>query len=281
MKEKTHHCYRSQEKNQENFHFLPWKISPPLSGVHPFFTTRRGGVSQGAYESFNLGDHVNDRAADVACNRTRLLASLAPHAHTLALANQVHGQKTVTAGWDGPPPDADAVVTNQVGVVVGVLTADCAPVLLADTEAGVVGAAHAGWKGALAGILESALDAMEQLGARRNRTFAIIGPCIQAASYEVDEAFYNHLLNSKENKIGMGCQKFFSNRSTCDILTFDLAGYVQERLIKAGIDSLKISNIGHCTYARESLFFSHRRAVHQNQAPCGRQMAGIFLPQTP
>lgn len=277
MKKKTHHSHRSQVENQANIHFLPWKISPPPEGIEYFFTTRQGGVSQGAYSSFNLGDHVNDQPQDVACNRARLLAQLPPQINHLALVNQVHGVQTVQAGWQGLRPDADAIVTNRPGIVLGILTADCAPVLFADTKAGVIGAAHAGWKGALGGILESCVTAMEQLGAHREEMITLIGPCIQAASYQVDEAFRSHFLLAPENKLNEECQKFFSNETNPCILKFDLPGYVQARLIKHGMDLSQIFNREYCTYALEPLFFSHRRAVHHNQTPCGRQMAGLYL----
>ncbi|MBF0128094.1 MAG: laccase domain-containing protein, partial [Magnetococcales bacterium] len=128
MIKKTHHCYQSRDENQENIRFLSRKNTPSLIGADPFFTTRRGGVSLGACSSFNLGDHVQDHPGDVARNRAALLAALGP-GRRLALVNQVHGIRTVEAGWRGATPEADAVVTNRPGVVVGVLTADCAPVL--------------------------------------------------------------------------------------------------------------------------------------------------------
>ncbi|MEO5333130.1 MAG: peptidoglycan editing factor PgeF [Magnetococcus sp. YQC-5] len=277
MIKKTRHYDRSDIGNQANIHFLPRKNAPALEGVGTFFTTRQGGVSQGAYASFNLGSHVEDRPEDVAWNRACLLASLAPHGKELAIVNQVHGRKTVLAGWQGKTPDADAVVTNQPGIVTSVLTADCAPVLFADVKARVVGAAHAGWRGALEGILESCMDSMKQLGARQENMAAIIGPCIGPDSYEVDEAFRNHFLQAKENKLGEECQKFFSNPQESCILAFNLPGYVQARLLHAGLGTNQIFNVELCTYALESLFFSHRRSVHQKQTPCGRQMAGIYL----
>ncbi len=277
MMKKTSNSNRPQNENQANIHFLPWKISPPLKGIDLFFTTRQGGISQGGYESFNLGGHVNDSADHVAENRARLLASLPLGCQELAIANQVHGTQTVIAGWQGPPPNADAVITNQPGLAVGVLTADCAPVLFADPKARVIGAAHAGWRGALGGVLENCLDAMEDLGATREEMIAIIGPTIGPTAYEVDRAFYNHLLHAPENKLNEGCQKFFSAERNACILKFNLPGYVQARLLNAGMNAFKIIHLEQCTYVNESLFFSHRRAVHHGQTPCGRQMAGIFL----
>ncbi|MBF0189578.1 MAG: peptidoglycan editing factor PgeF [Magnetococcales bacterium] len=273
---KTHYCHRPESGNQENILF-PWKNSPQGSGIVPFFTTRHGGVSLGNWESFNLGDHVSDRPDHVATNRERLLRALAPHAPTLALVNQVHGNRVEQAGWSGARPDADAVVTDRVGVAVGVLTADCVPVLLADPVARVVGAAHAGWRGAASGIVENTVTTMETLGADRARIQAIIGPCIGPACYEVDLTFRDELLKSTENKMEHEWQKFFSGGKKPDKVNFDLPGYVLARLIKTGIDARQIINLEQCTYALESLFFSHRRAVHRGQTPCGRQLSGIFL----
>ncbi|MBF0213283.1 MAG: peptidoglycan editing factor PgeF [Magnetococcales bacterium] len=277
MMKKTHHCHRMESGNQDNILF-PWKNSPPVPGVIPFFTTRNGGVGSGNWHSFNLGDHVADRPEDVARNRELLMQKLSPlGGATLAVVNQVHGNRAILAGWSGTRPDADAVVTDRPGVVVAVLTADCAPVLFADPQARIVAAAHAGWRGAVAGILENTVTAMEQLGADKNRIQAIIGPCIGPACYEVDTEFRDQLLKTRENKMEHEWQKFFSNGGKADKLNFDLPGYVHARLIKTGLDARQIINLEQCTYALESLFFSHRRAVHHGQTPCGRQLSGIFL----
>ncbi|MBF0296920.1 MAG: peptidoglycan editing factor PgeF [Magnetococcales bacterium] len=274
---KTHHSCRSSEETQENILLLRGKNFPPLEGVDHFFTTRQGGVSTGNYASLNLGGHVNDHPEAVARNRALLMAALGPQAQELALVNQVHGDRAVVAGMEGAYPDADAVVTDRPGVVVGVLTADCVPVLFADCQGRVVGAAHAGWRGALAGILDNTLALMETLGARRERIVAIVGPCIHAASYEVDAPFRDRFLQGTDNKINQAYQKFFSNRAQSGILTFDLPGYVHGRLIENGLDALKIFNLEQCTYALDSLFFSHRRATHRGALPCGRQLGGIHL----
>ncbi|MBF0629001.1 MAG: peptidoglycan editing factor PgeF [Magnetococcales bacterium] len=276
MKKKTRHCHSMEPGNQENILF-PWKNSPHNLGIVPFFTTRRGGTSQGNWAGFNLGDHVEDRPEDVMRNREILLHALGPQARELIMLNQVHGNRVVQADPTAPRPDADGVVTNRCGVVIGVLTADCVPVLLADPVARVVGAAHAGWRGAAAGVVENTILAMESLGAKKNQLHALIGPAIQAANYEVDLAFRDQLLKPSENKMNEAWQKFFSNGEKADKLEFDLPGYVHARLIKTGIDARLIINLEQCTYALESLFFSHRRAVHRGQAPCGRQFSGIFL----
>ncbi|MEO5345711.1 MAG: peptidoglycan editing factor PgeF [Magnetococcus sp. YQC-9] len=276
MMKKTYYSYSTEPENQENIIF-PWKKSPKLAGVLPFFTTRLGGVSQGGFSGFNLGDHVGDDPTHVAMNRAHLLASLAPHATGLALVNQVHGAEVASTPWEGLRPDADAVLTHQPGLVAAVLTADCVPVLFADPDNGIVAAAHAGWRGAVAGILENTLQLLEKSGGRRELTWAWIGPCIGPAHYEVTADFREIIINATQNKIGMDCQNFFSNEKKSARMLFDLPGYVLARLIKTGLDARQIINLEQCTYALESLFFSHRRAVQRHQSPCGRQMGGILL----
>ncbi|MBF0615024.1 MAG: peptidoglycan editing factor PgeF [Magnetococcales bacterium] len=280
MIKKTHHCHSTESKNQASILF-PEEKFPHTPGVVPFFTTRQGGVSQGSWAGFNLGEHVGDRPEHVTHNRQILMQALAPDAHTLAVASQVHGCRVVEAGWSGPPPEADGVVTNRMGLVVGVLTADCVPVLFADSRARVVGAAHAGWRGAVAGVIEETVHAMQQLGASPDQLHAWIGPAIGPASYEVDRTFPEELLKSTENKMEQEWQKFFSSSKKADKVYFDLPGYVLARLIKTGIDATHIINLEQCTYALESIFFSHRRSVQRGENPCGRQLSGIFLLPNP
>lgn len=280
MMKKTHHYYNMISENQDNILF-PWKNSPTIPGIIPFFTTRHGGVSQENWSSFNLGDHVGDQPEHVLRNRTILLSSLVQLQARLALVNQVHGDRVVRADQSRPRPDADAIITDQPNIVLGILTADCVPVLFADPKQRLIGAAHAGWRGAAAGILENTVSALETLGAHRSQLHAIIGPCIGAAHYEVDRNFLEELLKVSKNKINHEWQKFFSNAEKPDKMCFDLAGYVHARLIKTGIEAFNIINLEQCTYALESLFFSHRRAHHRHQNPCGRQMAGIFMLSDP
>lgn len=189
----------------------------------------------------------------------------------LVLAKQVHGIETITVTepWTGLPPEADALVTARPGLLIGVVTADCAPVLLADSEAGVVGAVHAGWRGAFAGVIESALVAMKALGARPDRTVAAIGPTIAQASYEVDAEFHDRLVNQ--------------DAATIDLLEpgnpghyrFDLPAYVARRLRAAGVAA--IADLGEDTYAQPERFFSFRRATHRGEATGGRQTSVIAL----
>jgi YfiH family protein len=236
--------------------------APPLTTskiAHGFFG-RTGGVSDGIFASLNCGPGSGDTREKVIENRRRVTEALAPGAELLTLY-QIHGGETVsvTAPWNiGEGPKADAMVTNLPGLALGILTADCAPVLFADADAGVIGAAHAGWKGALGGVTDSAIAAMEALGARRERIAAAIGPCISQANYETGPEFRERFP-----------AKFFERRH------FDLEAYVAERLAAAGLQS--ISRLGTCTYAREADFFSYRRATHRGETDYGRQVSAIVL----
>lgn len=186
----------------------------------------------------------------------------------LMLAKQVHSARvvTVTAPWDGPPPEADALVTRQPGLLLGVVTADCAPVLLSDAEARVVGAAHAGWRGAAGGVLANTVVAMEALGARRERIVAAIGPAIAQASYEVDAAL--------RDRFDPGAHRFFAP-GVPGRWQFDLPGFVAARLHDAGIAA--IENLAQDTYAQPARFFSFRRSTHRGQPTGGRQISVIGL----
>jgi hypothetical protein len=240
--------------------------------AHAFFG-RSGGVSTGLYASLNCGPGSNDGRAHVIENRRIALAALGSSNSRLLTLYQVHGAETVEVceAWDmGRGPKADAMATSMPGLALGILTADCAPVLLADTEAGIVGAAHAGWKGALAGIIESAVDAMEQLGARRERIAAAIGPCISQRAYEVgDELRASVVVNDPAD-----AQHFVpSDRE--DHWRFDLSTYAMTRLQRAAVRSISI--IAACTYEREADFFSFRRATHRGEPDYGRQLSAIML----
>lgn len=242
-----------------------------LDGVAHGFLGRRGGMSTGIHAGLNVGLGSEDEAAVVAENRARAVAAVLPGAR-LVTCYQVHGADTVTVlqpPANGYRPQADALVTDRPGLLLGILTADCAPVLLADREAGVVGAAHAGWKGALAGITDSALAAMEALGARRQAIVAAIGPCIGRASYEVDLAFRRRFTNDDRAN-----DRFFAPGRP-DHLQFDLAGYVAHRLAAAGVSRVELTALD--TYADEARFFSYRRATHRGEPDYGRQIALIGL----
>jgi YfiH family protein len=235
--------------------------------VHGFFG-RRGGVSGGIYTALNCGgrDSGDDPAA-ILENRRRVGASLGGELVTL---RQVHSPATlyVSAPFPGPPPEADALVTDVPGLAIGALTADCAPVLMADAEAGVIGAAHAGWGGALGGILESCLAEMERRGARRARIRAAIGPCIQRASYQVDGVFREKFLSADP----ANARHFMPDGRRW---RFDLPGYAAERLAAAGL--VHVESLGADTYAEEEAYFSFRRTTHRSEPDYGRQVSAILL----
>lgn len=236
--------------------------------AHGFFG-RTGGVSTGMYASLNCGPGSADASAHVAENRRRVRTALG--AGALNTLYQVHSATAVTveAPWQTPPL-ADAMVTKTRGIALGILSADCAPVLLADVEAGVIGAAHAGWKGALAGVTDSAITAMQALGARRERIAAAIGPCISQANYEVGEEFRARFVGETAQNT-----QFFSAGRRPEHYQFDLESYVALRLCSAGL--AMVSRLSACTYAREADFFSFRRATHRGEADYGREISAIVL----
>jgi YfiH family protein len=239
-----------------------------LPGVRHAFFTRIGGVSTGIYGSLNAGLGSADDRAAVAENRRRMAAALGGSA--LLSCYQIHSADTVVATAPfAEPPRADAIVTATTGLAVAALVADCCPVLLADAEARVVGAAHAGWRGALSGILESAIAAMQKLGARAERTVAVLGPCIRQPSYEVgDEFMRTFTAAAAENR------RFFAP-GPGGKPHFDLAGYVAARLERAGMAA--IDDLGLDTYADAERFYSYRRATHRGEPDYGRLAGAIVL----
>ncbi|WEK44185.1 MAG: peptidoglycan editing factor PgeF [Candidatus Sphingomonas colombiensis] len=242
-----------------------------LEGVAHGFLGRRGGVSTGLHDGLNVGTGSADEAEAIAENRRRATEAVLPGA-TLVTLYQVHSAECVTvrAPFDHAlRPHADALVTDRPGLAIGVLTADCAPVLLADREAGVVGAAHAGWKGALAGVTDTTILAMEALGARRDRIAAAVGPCIARASYEVDLAFRQRFEQADAEN-----ERFFADAREGHA-QFDLEAYVAYRLAAAGL--MRIETLGLDTYADPTRFFSYRRATHRGEPDYGRQIAIIGL----
>lgn len=245
--------------------------SPLLEGLPHGFLGRTGGRSTGLYDSLNVGLGSSDDPARVRDNRARALAAVAPGAR-LVTVHQVHGTRCLEAGdWaDEGRPEADALATREPGLAIGILTADCAPVLFADRAAGVIGAAHAGWKGALAGILESTLDAMEALGAARGRIAAAIGPCIAAASYEVGEAFRAGFV------AGDAEAGDFFVPGPRGRPHFDLPGYAAHRLRRAGAGAVEAVGLDTCT--DRPRFFSYRRATLAGEPDYGRQLSLVALP---
>jgi YfiH family protein len=239
--------------------------------AHGFFG-RQGGVSKGIYESLNCGPGSKDARDNVMENRARATAALAPDAALVTLY-QVHSAEavTVTAPWQIPDnPKADAMATDRAGIALGILTADCAPILLADPKARIIGAAHAGWNGALAGVVESVLTAMGRLGAEPGRIRAAIGPCISQGAYEVGPEFQLRFVSEDADNA-----RFFARSPRADHWQFDLPAYVAQRLKEAGIESVEILDA--CTYAREDEFFSYRRTTHRKEPDYGRQLSAIML----
>lgn len=242
----------------------------PLEGIAHGFLGRTGGVSTGLYAGLNVGIGSDDDATAIAENRVRATDAVLPRAHLVTLY-QTHSADCVTVRipLEGARPRADALVTDRPGLALGILTADCAPVLLADAEAGVVGAAHAGWKGAIGGVTDATIFAMEALGAKRERIAAAIGPCIARASYEVDEAFARRFeLHDPAN------ERFFAD-GRAGHRQFDLEAYVAHRLAAAGVT--RVAALGLDTYSDEYRFFSFRRATHRNEPGYGRQISLIGL----
>jgi len=250
-------------------------MAPRLAGLtgiaHGFFT-RHGGVSAGIYASLNCGIGSKDDPAAVRENRNRVMAHLG--ANALTSAYQVHGTMTLVVSdpWPvGERPQADAMVTATPGIALGVLTADCAPVLFADAEARVVAAAHAGWRGALSGIVESAIDAMEAQGAKRARILAAVGPCIGPDVYEVGPEFKAEFLD----RDGASARFFTAADNVSGRPHFDLSGYVAHRLRQSGVADAAILEA--CTYARHEDFFSYRRSRARQEPDYGRQISAIVL----
>jgi YfiH family protein len=253
-------------------------MTPPLltAGLpvpHGFFT-RAGGVSAGRFASLNCSLSGRDDADAVRENRRRAADALGRPPEALVGLTQVHGIAVATLEEPWPEdarPQADAMVTDRPGLLLGIVTGDCAPVLFADAEAGVVGAAHAGWRGAVAGVIEATIAAMEALGARRARIAAAIGPCIAQASYEVAPDLRDAVLAHDAADA-----RFFVAGQREDRWMFDLPRYCLARLGAAGVASA--GWIGHDTLAEEARFFSHRRATLAGGGPIGHQLSAIQLP---
>ena len=236
---------------------------------HGFFT-RRGGASSGVFEGLNCGTGSSDQKEIVAINRSRVAEALdVPPGH-LTGVHQVHSAEAVMVKEPfEEKPRADALVTNTPGIAISVLTADCQPVLFADQTAGVVAAAHAGWRGALDGVLEATIDTMCQIGAVRENITAVIGPTISQAAYEVGPDFFDSFMAEDA-----GNARFFANGAG-DRMQFDLPGFGLHRLRAAGIGAAEWTR--HCTYADPERFFSYRRATHAKEADYGRLIAAIRL----
>ena len=242
-----------------------------IPGLRHAFFTREGGVSGGIYEGLNGGLGSNDEVADVVENRRRMAERMGVAPDRFLSVHQIHSPDAVvaTGPWTGDKPRADALVTRTQGLAIGVTAADCGPILFVDPAARVIGAAHAGWKGALTGIIESTVDAMEKLGADRGGIVAAIGPLIRQHSYEVGDEFVERFVEADaENAL------FFIPAARTNHSMFDLAGFIRMRLENAGV--LMIDDIGIDTYSDER-FFSYRRSVHRKEPDYGRHVHAIAL----
>ncbi len=241
-----------------------------LSPLRHGFFTRRGGASSGVFAGLNCGAGSSDQSDVVTINRARVAEAMQVDPERLIAMHQVHSPDTVTVRAPLPTvPRADAMVTATPGLALSVLTADCQPVLFADPKARVIGAAHAGWRGALDGVLESALDAMEQLGATRRNIVAVIGPAISQRAYEVGPEFLDAFVaDDPENA------RFFANGES-DRLLFDLPGFGLHRLRRAGVGQAEWTR--HCTYSDPERFYSYRRSTHAKDADYGRLISSIRL----
>ncbi len=244
-----------------------------MDGIRHGFFTREGGHSDGIYASLNCGPGSSDDSGKVAQNRARVAERIGVAPSGLITLYQVHSPTTtvVDQPWDqADAPQADAMVSRKPGIALGILTADCVPVLFADPQAGVIGAAHAGWKGASGGVLEATVDAMEDMGADAKHIRAAIGPCIHQQSYEVGSDFRETIVALHAENV-----RFFMNGARDGYFQFDLPGYVFARLENRGvgyIDDLSID-----TYPDESRFFSYRRTTHRQEPDYGRQISVIAL----
>ena len=243
-----------------------------LEGVPHGFLGRRGGTSEGVCAGLNVGWGSGDDRDAIAENRRRAVEAVMPGAR-LATLHQIHSGDALYVSEpfaEDARPQADAMVTDRPGLLLGILTADCAPVLLADPEAGVVGAAHAGWKGALGGVVEAAVSEMERLGARRERIAGAVGPCIARRSYEVDEAFLRRFAEAEPEN-----ERFFT-LGRPGYHQFDLEAYVLSRLAASGLTRIEV--LGEDTYSQPERFFSYRHSTHRSEPTYGRQVSLIGLP---
>lgn len=245
---------------------------PLLEGIPHGFFTREGGVSEGLYASLNCGVGSGDDKEAVAENRARVAAHFGQPGSAVRTLHQIHSATAIMAGPVPPEgwPRADAQVTREKSVVLGALGADCAPVLFADPEAGLVAAAHAGWRGAFDGIIEATVARLSEAGAARHRLRAVVGPCISQRAYEVGQEFLERFMDEDP-----AFSRFFSGGPSGKP-HFDLPGFCLDRLREAGVEACAWT--GHCTYSDERRFFSYRRATHRGEGDYGRLIGAIACP---
>ena len=247
-------------------------ILQSIGGIRHGFFTRLGGQSAGLYAGLNCGLGSKDHPAAIDANRAAVCSTLGFPGNRLVTVHQVHSAMavTVTGPFEGSPLQADALVTTTPGVVVGALAADCAPVLFASRDGRVVGAAHAGWKGAFGGIVEATVAAMEKVGGRRDRIVASVGPCIAQHSYEVGAEFRERLVADDP-----ASGRFLIPSDRTAHFQFDLSGFVLSRLAQSGIETVEA--LGCDTYSDETRFYSYRRATHRGEPDYGRQVSAIVI----
>lgn len=244
-----------------------------LPGIRHAFFTRAGGVSEGLYASMNGGLGSEDAPERVAENRARMAKALGVAPEHFLSVYQIHSPNVVVADapWAASErPRADAIVTRRSGIAIGIGTADCGPILFADAQAQVIGAAHAGWRGAFTGVLEATITEMERLGARRERITAAAGPMISQRNYEVGQDLIDRFLEADKDNA-----RYFVPAARPGHAMFDLPGYVVDRLKRAGV--AQIENLGLCTYADPAQFYSYRRATHRKEPDYGRHINAIAL----
>lgn len=247
--------------------------SPLLQSIPHGFLGRKGGVSTGVYHGLNTGPGSGDDPAAVTENRNRAVAAIAPDCQLITLY-QIHSATAIVVDApfeDEARPQGDAMVTNKPGLLLGILTADCTPILFADTQNAVIGAAHAGWKGAIGGIITATLDAMESLGAKRENICAAIGPTILKSSYEVNDQFRERFLMQSPTN-----ERFFTDGKSGHAW-FDLEGYNAASLVEAGVRHIDM--LGLDTYSAADRFYSFRRSTHLQESDYGRQLSAIALPK--
>ncbi len=243
----------------------------PLPTIRHGYFTRPGGVSTGIYKGLNARLGSNDKREHVIENRLRIADNLKVKIENLASPFQIHSSEVIHAKspWPEERPKADGIVTDKPNIAIGILTADCGPVLFCDSQAGVIGAAHAGWKGALNGVLENTISEMENLGAKRKNIVAVLGPSISQTNYEVGPDFPAPFINHDADS-----RKFFIASQKPDHHMFDLTGYIVEHLTRAGVNG---SALNRCTYAEEDNFYSYRRTTHEGKSEYGCQLSAIVL----
>lgn len=244
------------------------------AGIRHGFFTRQGGVSRGIYDGLNCGLGSHDDTGHVRANRASVAAAMGVAAEALATPYQVHGTAVAVVSaplGESERPRADALVTRTPGLAIAVGTADCGPVLFADPEAGVIGVAHAGWRGALDGVLAATVQAMVSLGARQSRILAALGPTISQPSYEVGEDFALRF-----RQTGQQIDRYFKPAERPAHYLFDLPGFICDRLAELGLAA--VNDLSLCTYRDPQRFFSYRRATHRGEPDYGRMLSAIALP---